>query len=999
MCSDQEPQPSNPRRVVHSHHSQEQDHMEVPVLTGPASMISGAAEEPTPITTEILESYLACKTKAYLKLHGKLGTKSDYEALSTETRAELRNRAAQMLVSRLKPEEVIRGVKITETALGKGAALILDVTIEFGELSLCCDALKRVEGDSRLGGFHYAPLMVYEGGKIRPEHKRGLEVFSLALGEVQGKCPDFGFIVHGEEPKLHRVRLRPGLGEAKRILEELRLFRRNGQAPRLTLNDHCQVCEFSQLCRSEASAADDISLLRGMSEKAIKKYRKRGIDTLVQLSRTFRPRRKSKREVKNRRPHSFGLQAQAVRDGRTYIHGTPTMPSSTDAIFLDMEGDPERDFVYLIGMIVVEQGNEKRFSFWADTKEQASQIFERFMAIAEEYKDHTIYHYGSYEATFLKRMRRETTAKKKRIDRLLDRSVNVLALIYGTLYFPTYSNGLKDVASTLGFSWTEKDASGIQSLVWRRRWERGEGDEFKDRLLVYNLEDCSALRIVTERIRKIADSCKVVPGKPSGGTDSSNVEWAKVTDTLVHHRTWSTVHFACEDFDFINKCSYFDYQQQRVHIRTGAASRRSVGGMKRKLGKPRISQRVRLTARKCPECGSTSLFESGPFIQKKLVYDLQFTVGGVRRRVVECQAKTQRCQDCGKGFQPRRFKRLDRFSHNLKSWAMYMHIAHEVSFRKLETMFGDLFGLKIDAPWIYRFKLMMASYYSPTVKRILRNLISGNVIYADETEVKLKKTKGYVVVLSNTEEVLYLYRSSREVDFLSELLEGFSGVLVTDFYPAYDSLRFLQQKCLIHLIRDLNGALLDNPFDEEFKHLAFEFGKLLKAIVLTIDKHGLKRKRLSGYRRDVDRFYKEIIEPEKRSEAANGFKERFLKYRDKLFEFLGHDGVAWNNNYAEHAIKKFAHYRVRSDGDVNESGLDAYLTLLSVCQTCKNKGIGLLGFFLSSERDIDKYRKLGRRKKKPFSLDVLPNRFYEPWRSDFDTTKPSRSGLEDQTDQ
>ena len=121
---------------------------------------------------------------------------------------------------------------------------------------------------------------------------------------------------------------------------------------------------------------------------------------------------------------------------------------------------------------------------------------------------------------------------------------------------------------------------------------------------------------------------------------------------------------------------------------------------------------------------------------------------------------------------------------------------------------------------------------------------------SDETEVKLKKTKGYVVVLSNTEEVLYLYRSSREVDFLSDLLDGFSGVLVTDFYPAYDSLPFLQQKCLIHLIRDLNGALLDNPFDEEFKHLAFEFGKLLKSIVLTIDVHGLKRKRLSGYRRE-----------------------------------------------------------------------------------------------------------------------------------------------------
>jgi predicted RecB family nuclease len=72
------------------------------------------------------------------------------------------------------------------------------------------------------------------------------------------------------------------------------------------------------------------------------------------------------------------------------------------------------------------------------------------MLKVEEYPEHIIYHYGSYEAVFLKRMRREATAKR-RIDRLLGRSVNVLALIYGTIYFPTFSNGLKDVASTLGF--------------------------------------------------------------------------------------------------------------------------------------------------------------------------------------------------------------------------------------------------------------------------------------------------------------------------------------------------------------------------------------------------------------------------------------------------------------------------------------------------------------------------------------------------------------------
>ena len=50
----------------------------------------------------------------------------------------------------------------------------------------------------------------------------------------------------------------------------------------------------------------------------------------------------------------------------------------------------------------------------------------------------------------------------------------------------------------------------------------------------------------------------------------------------------------------------------------------------------------------------------------------------------------------------------------------------------------------------------------------------------------------------------YMYRTTREGDFLRELLKGFHGVLVSDFYAAYDSLECPQQKCLIHLIRDFN---------------------------------------------------------------------------------------------------------------------------------------------------------------------------------------------------
>jgi hypothetical protein len=42
---------------------------------------------------------------------------------------------------------------------------------------------------------------------------------------------------------------------------------------------------------------------------------------------------------------------------------------------------------------------------------------------------------------------------------------------------------------------------------------------------------------------------------------------------------------------------------------------------------------------------------------------------------------------------------------------------------------------------------------------------------------------------------------------------------------------------------------------------------------------------------------------------------------------------------AEHAIKQFAHYRILADGKMTEPGLNNYLVLLSVYQTCVYKGM------------------------------------------------------------
>ena len=60
-----------------------------------------------------------------------------------------------------------------------------------------------------------------------------------------------------------------------------------------------------------------------------------------------------------------------------------------------------------------------------------------------------------------------------------------------------------------------------------------------------------------------------------------------------------------------------------------------------------------------------------------------------------------------------------------------------------------------------------------------------------------------------------------------------------------------QQKCLIHLLRDLNEHVLKNPFNEEFKILAHGFAALLRTVVATIDRYGLKQRHLHKHRAAV----------------------------------------------------------------------------------------------------------------------------------------------------
>ena len=65
--------------------------------------------------------------------------------------------------------------------------------------------------------------------------------------------------------------------------------------------------------------------------------------------------------------------------------------------------------------------------------------------------------------------------------------------------------------------------------------------------------------------------------------------------------------------------------------------------------------------------------------------------------------------------------------------------------------------------------------------------------------------------------IIFKFTETREANIAHETLLKYEGILVSDFYAGYDSIPCKQQKCWVHLLRDINDDLWKSPFDSEYE--------------------------------------------------------------------------------------------------------------------------------------------------------------------------------------
>src|ERR1035437_2981180 len=915
------------------------------------------------ITRDVLESHLACRYKGHLKLAGQQGSKSNYESWLTDLRSREKVGSIANLIAHHREREIIRETPLVVSTLKTGPAVILDGTFESELFSLGFDGLIKVQGPSDLGQFHYVPLLFHEG-QVRATQRVLLELFCLVLQELQGRAPATALIWRSADNPA-TIRVAPGLKAAKSIMGEIKQVQTGASVQMLVLNDHCQACEFRDSCYAQALKEDNLSLLRGMNKLQITRLNNKGIFTVNQLSYNFKARRRPKRAKKSAIVHHFPLQALAIRDKKVFVHGNPALSCADTRIYLDIEGTQESGSYYLIGIITIADGRQSCDAYWADSDSRQDQIriFENLLEHLRHHETYSLLHFGSYETKALRRMKAYMTESGQReIDEAIKRSINVLSVISPYIYFPTYSNSLKDLGRFLGYQWSDPFSSGVQSLIWRAQWLESHSMHLKTKLIQYNYEDCIALKGVVEFVET---ALREGAGAPLRVNNDAPIVY---TDTLMsagkdEWHLFGPTHYALEDFRVINPFSYFDYQRDKVFARNKNTSiSRKVGRKHREPHKP--NKIVEIRAGKCPSCHNSKI---GPLSQcAHEVIDLRFSRGGIRRWIVRYISWRYCCVRCKTRFVSARFqqhRKAPKYGSGLISWCIYQLLIGGQNVHRIHRSLRDLFGLSLPKGSVYKFKRTAASFYKGQYEKILKTILAGSLIHIDETSINLMKEKGYVWVITSADSVYFFYRKSREGSFLGDMLKQFRGVLVSDFYTAYDSFDIPQQRCLIHLMRDMNDDLLKNPFDDEFKSLAETFSSLLRTIVNTIDRYGLKKRHLNKHRRDANKFVERIAVHNFTSEVARGYARRINKYRNMLFTFLAHDGVPWNNNNAEHAIKSFAKYRRFADGVVTENTVKDYLVMLSVCLSCEYRGIEFLKVLLG---DGKRGRSMGQRGFRPF---------------------------------
>jgi transposase len=351
----------------------------------------------------------------------------------------------------------------------------------------------------------------------------------------------------------------------------------------------------------------------------------------------------------------------------------------------------------------------------------------------------------------------------------------------------------------------------------------------------------------------------------------------------------------------------------------------------------------------CPDCGG-ELTRTGR-TRTRLVEDIP---EDLQAEVTEHTIHRDWCPCCQKQVEPKVPDALPQcgLGNRAAVLSTWLHYGLGITTSQVVDVFNAHLQLPLSEGGLTQIWHRLADLFGPWYDQIHRHCLDAGVLHADETGWRVEGQTWWLWCFTAADATFYLIDESRGHAALDQFfVEEFRGVLVTDFWAAYDAVGRAKQKCWPHLLRELqevdkgpnNGG--DWPdFAKRLRRVYTDAIRLAAArSTMPPDEHDCKLARLHG--RIID-----LSAGDWTSDDARRLAARLHKYGEDLLTFVEFEGVPADNNRAEREIRPAVLMRKASYGNQSERGAATRAVLMSICRTLKTRGLDPMAAMLVALR-------------------------------------------------
>lgn len=285
------------------------------------------------------------------------------------------------------------------------------------------------------------------------------------------------------------------------------------------------------------------------------------------------------------------------------------------------------------------------------------------------------------------------------------------------------------------------------------------------------------------------------------------------------------------------------------------------------------------------------------------------------------------------------------------AWSVMLKQSVGVPFEKTARLLESLCGLRVSGAALAAAAQRMAHRLAAEVSFVRDSIRGSPAVNVDETGWRVGGRNHWMWAFVTDRFALYRIAPSRAGRVAAEELgKDFGGVVVADFFSAYNKLSGEQQKCTVHLLRELRECAKKNK-SAEFRALR----KRLKRVIA--DAMRLAADENFAPARCEDRIWRlhdraaALGAADYNDADCRRIAKRLRKHAGNLFTFLFHPGVVTpDNNRAERAIRPAVVIRKISGGSRTQNGANATADLMSLARTCRLNSLDFVPFLLKALR-------------------------------------------------